>query len=213
MRFEDVLTIIGNEPLFDTGLLLAGDMNPNYLRRQLAEWVKTGKIWQLRRGLYALAPPHQKVNPHPFLVANRLVSGSYISLEAALAYYDLIPEHVAAVTSVTIKRPGHWENPLGDFFHRHIQPAYFFGFQRLQVDFQQYAYVALPEKALLDLIYLHPDGDTPAYLESLRLQNLDKLNIDRLESLAAESNQLKLQHAARFITDLALEEAASYELL
>lgn len=52
----------------------------------------------MRRDLYAL--PDR--NPHPFVVANRLVSGSYVSLQMALAYYHLIPEHTAVVTSVKL---------------------------------------------------------------------------------------------------------------
>ncbi|NJM42530.1 MAG: hypothetical protein HC853_18220 [Anaerolineae bacterium] len=45
------------------------------------------------------APPYQKVRPHPFVIANVLMSGSYISGQSALAYYGLIPEYVAATTS------------------------------------------------------------------------------------------------------------------
>ncbi|MGQ9767067.1 MAG: type IV toxin-antitoxin system AbiEi family antitoxin domain-containing protein, partial [Anaerolineae bacterium] len=104
MEFSRLLTIIGEEPLFETGLLLAGEVDPNDVRRQLSRWVKAGRLYQLRRGLYALAPPFQKVKPHPFVVANRMARGSYVSLQAALAHYGLIPEAVPAVTSVTTAR-------------------------------------------------------------------------------------------------------------
>ncbi len=80
MEFSDLLDIVQDEPVFDTGLLLAGDVNPREIRRQLSRWRQSGKIYQLRRGLYCLAPPFQKINPHPFLVANRLLSASYVSL-------------------------------------------------------------------------------------------------------------------------------------
>jgi predicted transcriptional regulator of viral defense system len=153
--------------------LLAGDVSPGYLRRQLSGWVDAGRLWQLRWGPYAVALPHQEVKPRPFLVANRMVAGSYVSLQAALAYYDLIPEHVPVVTSVTTGRPGEWETPLGQFLYRHIQTDLFFGDQRIELGQRQHAYVATPAKALLDLVYLEPGGDTTAYLESLRLQNPD----------------------------------------
>lgn len=213
MHFVELLTIVGHEPVFDTGLLLAGNINPEYLRRQLAGWVNAGKLWQLRRGLYTLAPPYRKEIPHPFLVANRLVSASYVSLQAALAYYSLIPEHVPAVTSVTTRRPGEWQTPLGHFIFRHIQPELFFGFERQPVADQQYAYIATPEKALLDLIYLHPDGDSLAYLESLRLQNLDRLNVARLRHVAAQTNKPKLRRAARLVAGLVTAEVEAYETL
>jgi len=35
----------------------------------------------------------------------------------------------------------------------------------------------LPEKALLDLIYLRAGGDSPHYLGELRGQNLDRLDL------------------------------------
>jgi predicted transcriptional regulator of viral defense system len=105
MEFRELLTTVGDEPLFGTGLLLAGDVDPNDVRRQLSRWTAAGKLYQLRRGLYALAPPYQKTSPHPFLIANRLVRASYVSLQAALAHYSLIPEHVPVVTSVTPARP------------------------------------------------------------------------------------------------------------
>ena len=92
MEFTELIGIVGQEPVFETGLLLAGDANPSDIRRQLSRWKTSGKIYQLRRGLYCLAPPFQKVKPHPFLVANRMLPASYISLHSALAYYGMIPE-------------------------------------------------------------------------------------------------------------------------
>jgi hypothetical protein len=33
MEFEHLVEIVGDVPVFETGLLLAGDMDPNHLRR------------------------------------------------------------------------------------------------------------------------------------------------------------------------------------
>lgn len=213
MNFKDVLSIVGREPVFSTGLLLAGQTNPNYVRRQLTEWVNTGKVWQLRRGLYTLAPPHQKVKPHPFLVANRMVNGSYVSKMSALAYFGHVPEFVALITSVTTGRPGEWETPLGHFVYQHLQPGMFFGYQRIQVAPDQFAYIATPEKALLDLVYLQPGGDDRAYLESLRLQNLDQFDLDKMWRFVEKSGRPKLIRAVQEIADLSGLEAGEYEIL
>jgi len=191
MVFEDLLTIVGRAPLFDTGLLLAGDVNPDYLRRQLSEWVSGGKLWQLRRGLYTLAPPYQKTPPHPFVAANHMVTGSYVSLQTALGYYGLIPEHVAAVTSVTTGRPGEWENPVAG----------------------QFAFVASREKALLDLIYLTPEGESTTFLESLRLQNLAHFDPARFRQFAEEIDKPKLYRAADAVSHVVAAEREAYEPL
>src|SRR5215213_3206383 len=129
MRFEDLLEAVMEEPIFETGLLLAGDVDPDDVRRQLSRWVKAGRLYQLRRGLYALAPPFQKVHPHPFLVANRLVPGSYVSLQSALGYYSLIPESVPVSTSVTVGRPARWDTPLGTYDFRHIRTELLTGYR------------------------------------------------------------------------------------
>ena len=115
MKFVNLLDIVGDEAIFESGLLLAGKSNSGDVRRQLSLWVAGGKLYQLRRGVYALAPPYQKTVPHPFLVANQMVHGSYISLQSALAYYNLIPEYVPVTLSVTAGRPRKWETPLGSF--------------------------------------------------------------------------------------------------
>ena len=87
MNFTELVDLVKGLPVFETGFLLSGNVNANYLRKRMSLWVKSGKIYQLRRGLYTLAPPYQKIKPHPFLLANRLQSASYVSLQSALLYY------------------------------------------------------------------------------------------------------------------------------
>lgn len=213
MTFDELLEIVGDEPVFETGLLLAGDVDPQNVRRQLSRWTKAGKLYQLRRGLYALAPPYQKVKPHPFLVANHMVQGSYVSLQSALAYYSLIPEYVPVTTSITTGRPASWDTPLGRLEFRHVKPEFFDSYQLIDVARDQPAYVGTPEKALLDLVYLHPGADSPEYLQELRLQNLDQLDLDELQRQAEDAGSPKLQRAAAIVADLAQTEALEYETL
>jgi predicted transcriptional regulator of viral defense system len=213
MEFERLLDIVGDEPVFETSLLLAGDADPANTRRQLSRWTKAGRLYQLRRGIYALAPPFQKVKPHPFLVANRMVRASYVSLQVALAYYGLIPEYVPVVTSVTTARPGRWETPLGVYEFRHVKTDLLAGYRLTDLDGGQKAFVATPEKALLDLIYLQPGGDSPDYLRELRLQNLDRLNPEELRRQADCTGSLKLRRAAEFVMELSRTETQEYETL
>jgi len=66
MEFDDLLNLVGDEPVFNSALLMAGAVDPRLIRQQLSRWVKAGKVYQLRRGLYSFAPPYQKNNPIPF---------------------------------------------------------------------------------------------------------------------------------------------------
>ncbi len=72
-------------------------------------------------------------------------------------------------------------------------------------------FVAVPEKALLDLIYLEPDAASAEYLHELRLQHLESLNLERLYQLAIASDKPKLRRAVERITHLAEAELLAYE--
>ena len=205
MKFGELAEIVADEPVFETGLLLAGAVDPADLRRQLSRWTHSGRIRQLRRGLYTLAPPWEKRTPHPFLVANRLVRGSYVSGLSALAFVQAIPEYVAEVTSVTPGRPHLRHTTVGRFSFRHLKPGLLFGYRQVDLGNGQSAFVAEPEKALLDLIHLHPGGDGEAYVRELRL-DFDRLRLERLESFAATCATPKLARAANCIRRIAGEE-------
>jgi predicted transcriptional regulator of viral defense system len=212
MEFARLVEVVGDEPVFEASLLLAGDVNPADVRRQLSRWTAGGRLYQLRRGLYAIAPPFQKVKPHPFLIANRMVRNSYVSCQSALAFYGLIPEYVSVITSVTTARPARWETPLGVFEFRHIKTDLLRGYRLSEVSVGQQAFVATSEKALLDLIYLHPGGDSPEYLRELRLQNVERLNLDELQRQADLASP-KLRRAVRIVSELVRAEVQEYEML
>lgn len=52
MNFKELVEIVGDEPVFETDLLLAGAVDPAAVRKQLSRWTTAGKLFQLRRGLY-----------------------------------------------------------------------------------------------------------------------------------------------------------------
>jgi hypothetical protein len=73
--------------------------------------------------------------------------------------------------------------------------------------------MATPEKALLDLVYLQPGGDAPIYLQELRLQNLERLDLETLQSLAERTGSPKMRRAAAYLMKLAQDESLDYEQL
>lgn len=210
MEYDSLLKLIGDDPVFESSLLLAGNVDPKLIRIQLSRWVNTGKIYQLRRGLYSIAPPYQKNTPHPFLVANHLQKASYVSLQSALSYFGLIPEVVNTTTSVSTGRPERLETPLGTYEFRHVKTEFLFGYQMVELGGQS-AFVATPEKALLDLIYLQPGSDSTVYLKELRLQNTEKLDKDLLLKLSRRFSTPKLQNAVKGILQLISDESEEFE--
>ena len=154
MKFEDLVRLVKEEPVFTSGLLISGNVDPREVRRQLSRWTEAGKVVQLRRGLYALGEPFTFAASrasHPFLIANRLMKASYVSLQSALAWYGMIPEHVPVTTSVTTRRPWSWDTPLGAFTYHHVKTGLFHSYAPIEVSPGTVALVATREKALLDL--------------------------------------------------------------
>ena len=206
MKLQDLLAIVQDESIFESSLLLAGDQDPAALYRQLSRWVRGGKLIQLRRGLYSLAPPLRRREPHPFLIANSLERGTYVSLQSALSFHGLIPEAVPTTTSVGPVRPGSFETSFGRFQFQHLRADLCRGYRRVEVKAGQYARVALPEKALVDLLYLVPGSDDPAALEQLRLSRLAELDWELLQGFGAATGQRKLEKALFHLESLREEE-------
>jgi len=171
MKFQELVHKTNNLPCFTTNFLAAGEEMTS-IRLQLSRWIKDGRVIKLHKGLYSLAEPYRKVIPDPFFIANQLRPASYISLQSALSWYHMIPEFVPETSSITSGRPLIIKTPIGRFNFRHIKKTLFSDYKLIKLTNEQQAYIASPEKALLDLIYLTPEADHLEYLQELRLQNL-----------------------------------------
>ncbi len=198
MKYVDLLNRVADLPCFTTRFLAARGDLPQ-IRLQLSRWVKGGRLIKLHKGLYTLSEPYRKIKPEPFSIANRLKSASYVSLQSALAWYGLIPEFVPVVTSVTTGRPRLIETPMGRFDFRHINKSFFWGYQRIELTAGQTAFIARPEKALLDLVYLTPSGDKEEFIEELRIQNLEQIDKAVLRESVGKSQSPKLKRALQNI--------------
>jgi len=110
---------------------------------------------------------------------------------------------------LTTGRSEQLETPLGTYIYRRAKPDYLFGFRQLEVASNQFAFVADPEKALLDLVYVTPGAQSKSYLRELRLQHTDAISGETLEGLAARMDKPKLREAARVMRRLLEEERGS----
>lgn len=204
MTWENFLKAVRNLPVIETEALYTGTGKLASVEVQLSRWQKAGKLIQLKRGLYALAETYRKINIYGPYVASLLRKPSYLSLEKALEFHNLIPERVRPYTSVTTKLPVTFETGLGEFAYNHIQKDFFWGYSSVTLNAQT-AYVATPEKALLDFFYLRHAPVTREYIDELRLQNLEDLSERRLLEFASRMNKKKLLYAAGIIKQMVLE--------
>lgn len=113
---------------------------------------KQGLIIRLKRGLYVINPEYSGKMLSSELIANHLYTPSYVSMSTALRYYGFIPEAVYVHQSMTIKHSRSFETPVGNYDYKFIsRKAFSIGVRSVQKD--DYAFlIALPEKALCDLI-------------------------------------------------------------
>lgn len=104
-----------------------------------------------------------------FTLANFLYEPSYISLESALNYYGILSQFPHEITSITPKKPIGKIIQGKTYRYGHIQHTLYWGYEQ-QGEFL----IAQPEKALLDLLYMHKKGLASVHVDEYDIERLDK---------------------------------------
>ena len=179
-------------------------MNP----MNLVRWQKKGYILRLRNQWYTFsdAESHENIE---WLAANLIYAPSYISLHTALSWYNLIPEMITTITSVTTRKTNKFSTPLGDFDYHRIKPEIFgFGYVLENVDAyrgergnSRKIMIASPQKAILDFFYINSFYDTEKDMEDLRLNETELPGIINNEfyQLMAKYKSRALEHRIRLM--------------
>lgn len=176
--------------------LLSDYKRPN---DKISELIKSEELVSLKRGLYIIGPKIGLPLPDPFLIANHLRGPSYVSLESALSYWNMIPEKVYEISSVTIKTSKTYKTSVGRFRYQQLKtPYYSYGIKKIKHSVNQTMLVASPEKALCDKIILTPKVNlrsikqTKEFLiEDLRIEH------EMLSSLDVNTMDLWMQNAPK----------------
>jgi len=172
--------------------------------------VSKNEVLRLKPGLYCLGGDYRRSHPHPFVVAGMLHSPSHISLESALSYHGLIPEAVYQVTSVTARRSRTYRTPLGDFYFQRVpaeNPRA--GVASVKVDDHGWAFIAVPLRAIADLVYLRKEisweKDGIRFLtDSMRIEEDDLREIPQ-DDFDEIYNSLRNQRTRAYIKGLKKE--------
>jgi predicted transcriptional regulator of viral defense system len=132
------------------------------VKNDLSNWVRRGLVRRLRRGLYELAVPGKEIALPEYYVANRLYAPSYVSLEAALSFYGIVPEEAAQVTCVSARPTRIFRNRYGTFVYRTCKKEAFTGYGIMKMGGYK-ALVADREKALVDYVYFSLRGGSCSF--------------------------------------------------
>lgn len=151
----NVLSTLGNIPISSSTI---GSFYPDIRgkNQKIGELEKANEIIRLKRGMYVVNPEVSGKTLSTELIANHIYGPSYISMQSALRFYGLIPESVYAMRSMTIKHSREFENHFGRFEYTYC-PQDYFSIGITQITKEDYSFViAMPEKALCDLIAYTP---------------------------------------------------------
>ena len=125
--------------------------------------VKYGVLVRLRRGVYQVALR----SPDLARIANQLVYPSYLSFESALSRHGILSQVPYALTFATTHRSQRMALGETEVEFRQLKRELFFGYTLAQG-----LYVAEPEKALLDQIYMVTRGLSNLALDELALSSI-----------------------------------------
>jgi len=194
MEWSKFIEYVANNPVFNTGFLSAVE-DSKYLRVQISRWVRQKRLIKLKKGYYMLNKPYIKDFPNKMFIANLLKQPSYISFESALSYYSLIPEYVPSIKSITTARPQTIYNELGIFIYKHLKRDLFWGYKKIRLG--QDIFIAEKEKALIDMFYFN--SKEAGYVKELRLQNLETLDLEKLNEYAERTGKKKIISAVKLL--------------
>ncbi len=148
--------------------------------------IKAGELIRLRRGLYVLSPIVTGRLPHPFLIAQALAPGSYVSMESALSWHGLIPEAVPITLSVVPGRRSmdvvHDVAGMYRFVPLALRRGYFLQAVDRHEFSGRHALVADPIRAMLDIVCYRRMGaaDMTNFVGSMRI------DVDDLGAIESE---------------------------
>ena len=209
MKFNAFLHNFGENAVIDSSSFILLDEKIADIRRQVCDWAKKGYLLQLKKGVYVFSDTYRKITPSQRFIANYLVLPSYLSLEYALGYYDLIPEKITVYSSLTTKKTQTFTNALGRFDYCSVKESLFFGFTKA-VSVNQEFFIALPEKAILDFFYFreHIRGGSEEFA-AFRFQNLEILKLKRFHEFSLAYPR-RVRKAGRSFIDFVKQEKHAY---
>jgi predicted transcriptional regulator of viral defense system len=98
--------------------------------------------WAFPERAHSMALPEALTSPTP----------SYVSLFSALYHHSIIEQIPTMIYAMTLGPTRRIRTPIGTVSLHQVVPSFFFGFETTRLG----AKLAVPEKALLDVLYLYP---------------------------------------------------------
>ncbi|OVE81158.1 hypothetical protein BVY03_04530 [bacterium K02(2017)] len=195
---------------FDYNFLISSLKDYAHPRRKINQLLKSGEIIRVKKGLYVYGEKFRTEPPSVLRLSNLIYGPSYISLESALSYYQLIPEYPHQITAITSKRNKSYHTPLGQFVYTYLNPKYYgVGYTIKQDSNGNDFLIATIEKAIIDKIWNDRKNILPHDLKSYLLEDLRmdktqliKISLSKLKKISLNYKHETILSLIEFIRDL-----------
>ena len=140
-------------------------------RVSVSRYVRQGLLIRLKKNVYVLREVWDRIGrEEKFQLANLGQTPSYISLMTALDYYNMTTQvQRDVIESVAVKRTKEIILNYSVFRYSKVASPLYFGFKK-----EKEFFIATPEKALLDVIYLMSYGRYSVDIPALELEKFDQ---------------------------------------
>ncbi len=161
----------------------------NSAHNRINQLVNAGWLRRIKQGLYLIVDSLSARSQNDislYVIANSLVSESYITLSHALNYHQMFDQYDKTITSITVKnsKKYNFDNHIYNFSK--VKKDMYFGFIEKR-EGGKIIKIAEAEKALIDYLYLDASfGSASLVFEKIRDHHLE-LDLNKLQTYAVRS--------------------------
>lgn len=159
----------------DNFRLLFQNIKDNSYNQNIKNWLKSGRLISLKRGLYIFSDYWERCQDkdrYLDFLSSIIYYPSYISKETILARYGMLTEAVYGISAVALKSGRTFLSDIALFGYSKIKAPLFTGFTEQYYLNNKY-FVATKSKALFDYLYFYKRK-----LITINKKNIEELRIN-----------------------------------
>lgn len=201
---ENLIAEVGLFVTFEQVLAELNDtMSRQEIRNLVSKLVRNGWLVRIKKGIYYITTLESRgvFNVSNFIIAQILVSESYISCESALQHHSIFDQHLKTVTSISLKRLSQKEVQGTIFEFITTKENNFYGWDEVEMD-GRVIKVATAEKAILDILnFRRTVSSIDLVLEKLK-EHKNSIDINKLNKFSQKQSNT-VQRILGFLFDKA----------
>jgi predicted transcriptional regulator of viral defense system len=150
-------------------------------------YTKSGSLIRIKRNFYITSQKFKALNESElFQIVNFIEVPSYVSLTTALSYYNITTQQLQnVIESISLKRTKIQIVNNIEFRYYKVKQSFYSGFSNSRSFF-----IAEPEKAFADTVYLSSLGKYSIDFEAL---DFKKLNLHKVNSYLKNTNSITIK--------------------